>query len=59
MIHLLRAMMLLFAAFVLEAAWANTPVAQLAPKSGRLSMGRIVEVLEDPTGRVTFYASAA
>lgn len=51
--RLLRVLVFLFAGLVSGHACANAPVAQLASVSGSLPMGRFVEVLEDPTGRMT------
>ncbi len=45
--------MLLFAMIACAQVRADAPIVQLAPHSGSLPMGRFVEVLEDPTGRLT------
>ena len=45
-------LLLLLSAIGCALAHADAPAAQLAPASGSLPMGRFVEVLEDPSGRL-------
>ena len=52
MVRFIRLMAIL-AACVCANAQAEVPIAQLVPASGSLSLGRFVEVLEDPGGRLT------
>ena len=52
LLRLLRLLAALLAA-VFTHAYADVPIAQLVPFSGALTLGRFVEVLEDPGGRLT------
>ena len=51
-----RALLLILLACLLalpRVAGADAPVVQMAPKSGSLPMGRFIELLEDPAGKLT------